>query len=119
MLASTPPCPHSLWTVFHCRASDIVEMGADVDPIEKLRLELRSIEAKAATLKAQIAEAEEAYRIPSPGSLVEDNPATQRRSVHNESWPLQPNEYQRYGRQMIMPEIGLEGWRVLVSCVRS
>jgi hypothetical protein len=94
-------------------------MGADADPIEKVRLELRSVETKAATLKAQIAEAEEAYRIPSPSSLAEDNAATQQRSLHNASWPLQPSEYQRYGRQMIMPEIGLEGWRVPVSCVRS
>ena len=25
-------------------------------------------------------------------------------------WPLQSEEYTRYGRQLIMPEIGLEGW---------
>lgn len=24
-------------------------------------------------------------------------------------WPLEPNEYKRYGRQLIMPEIGLKG----------
>lgn len=24
-------------------------------------------------------------------------------------WPLDPNEYKRYGRQLIMPEIGLQG----------
>ncbi|KAF2853572.1 hypothetical protein T440DRAFT_390463 [Plenodomus tracheiphilus IPT5] len=24
-------------------------------------------------------------------------------------WPLEPNEYKRYGRQLIMPEIGLQG----------
>ena len=25
------------------------------------------------------------------------------------AWPLDAEEYQRYGRQMIMPEIGLQG----------
>jgi adenylyltransferase/sulfurtransferase len=25
-------------------------------------------------------------------------------------WPLEKNEYKRYGRQLIMPEIGLRGW---------
>jgi adenylyltransferase/sulfurtransferase len=24
-------------------------------------------------------------------------------------WPLEPNEYKRYGRQLIMPEVGLQG----------
>lgn len=30
-------------------------------------------------------------------------PASKRR------WPLEPNEYKRYGRQLIMPEVGLQG----------
>jgi adenylyltransferase/sulfurtransferase len=25
-------------------------------------------------------------------------------------WPLEKNEYKRYGRQLIMPEVGLRGW---------
>jgi adenylyltransferase/sulfurtransferase len=28
-------------------------------------------------------------------------------------WPLQKNEYRRYGRQLIMPEIGLQGYYAL------
>ena len=34
-------------------------------------------------------------------------------------WPLHPEEYKRYGRQMIMPEIGLEGWLACVQRVVS
>jgi hypothetical protein len=28
---------------------------------------------------------------------------------HAQKWPLEQNEYKRYGRQLIMPEIGLQG----------
>lgn len=28
---------------------------------------------------------------------------------HEKRWPLEKHEYKRYGRQLIMPEIGLEG----------
>ncbi len=94
-------------------------METDEDRIERLRLQLRSIEAHAAVLKAQIAEAEEAHPDPSQDNLAEENAETRDYSVHNEPWPLQPGEYQRYGRQMIMPEIGLEGWLVPLSCVWS
>lgn len=93
-------------------------MGAEEDCIEELRLQLRTIEADAAALKAQIAEAE-AHRIPTQDKLAQEIAETQGCSVHNEPWPLQPGEYQRYGRQMIIPEIGLEGWLVTLSCVRS
>jgi adenylyltransferase/sulfurtransferase len=33
------------------------------------------------------------------GSIAEEAP----------TWPLEKNEYKRYGRQLIMPEIGLKG----------
>ena len=33
----------------------------------------------------------------------------QSRSSHSQQWPLAPEEYRRYGRQLIMPEIGLQG----------
>lgn len=29
---------------------------------------------------------------------------------HGTRWPLDKHEYKRYGRQLIMPEIGLQGW---------
>lgn len=29
--------------------------------------------------------------------------------VQEKKWPLEKNEYRRYGRQLIMPEIGLQG----------
>lgn len=30
-------------------------------------------------------------------------------STERRRWPLEPSEYKRYGRQLIMPEIGLQG----------
>jgi len=94
-------------------------MEADEGAIERLRDQLRSIEAKAAVLRAWIVEAEEARNRRPQANSVKDNAGTQEHSKHKEIWPLQPGEYQRYGRQMIMPEIGLEGWLVPLSCVWS
>ena len=34
------------------------------------------------------------------------------------NWPLDPEEYQRYGRQMIVPEVGLQGWPPLEQVPR-
>lgn len=34
----------------------------------------------------------------------------------NDDWPLSPDEYLRYGRQMIMPDWGLEGKLPGLSC---
>ena len=33
------------------------------------------------------------------------------------TWPLEAEEYIRYGRQMIMPEVGLQGEAYTVLCV--
>lgn len=32
-------------------------------------------------------------------------------------WPLEKNEYKRYGRQLIMPEIGLQGRQQALLCL--
>ena len=29
--------------------------------------------------------------------------------LHKHKWPLKAEEYQRYGRQMIVPSVGIEG----------
>ena len=47
-------------------------------------------------------------------SQPEEAPPSKRR------WPLEPNEYKRYGRQLIMPEVGLQGIAPMTSdAVRS
>lgn len=42
--------------------------------------------------------------------LEQQNPMPQQDNVSPKSrWPLEENEYKRYGRQLIMPEVGLKG----------
>ncbi|KAH6643062.1 hypothetical protein C7974DRAFT_386713 [Boeremia exigua] len=46
----------------------------------------------------------EVFAILDQGPLVAEN-----NTIEGRRWPLTPNEYRRYGRQLIMPEIGLQG----------
>jgi adenylyltransferase/sulfurtransferase len=42
--------------------------------------------------------------------LEQEDKAPEQGAPQNSSkWPLEKNEYKRYGRQLIMPEIGLQG----------
>lgn len=41
--------------------------------------------------------------------LDQEPPAANNSTAETGRWPLEPNEYKRYGRQLIMPEIGLQG----------
>lgn len=44
--------------------------------------------------------------------LGQSNQASQPDVQHEQArWPLESHEYKRYGRQLIMPEIGLQGQR--------
>jgi adenylyltransferase/sulfurtransferase len=43
-------------------------------------------------------------------AVLEQDAAEPEQGVEDNSrWPLEMNEYKRYGRQLIMPEIGLQG----------
>jgi hypothetical protein len=48
--------------------------------------------------------------------LAQDPSATSSSTTDAGRWPLEPNEYKRYGRQLIMPEIGLQGQFASVDC---
>jgi adenylyltransferase/sulfurtransferase len=41
--------------------------------------------------------------------LEQEPPAVNNSTDEGARWPLEPTEYRRYGRQLIMPEIGLQG----------
>lgn len=41
--------------------------------------------------------------------LDQESPAPSEKIAATGRWPLEPHEYKRYGRQLIMPEIGLQG----------
>ncbi|POR38506.1 Adenylyltransferase and sulfurtransferase uba4 [Tolypocladium paradoxum] len=65
-----------------------------MDKIDHLRREIAKRESELADLKSQLAVAESEYKA---GDEVKGWP-----------WPLQDHEYQRYGRQMIVPSFGLQ-----------
>ncbi|MCJ1432027.1 Urmylation protein [Xylographa pallens] len=79
-----------------------------------VRIQIESLESRLHELKRQLAELGEVAKVPNakPGTQPskrstqgspKPTPCTRR------PWPLNATEYTRYGRQMIMPEIGLHG----------
>lgn len=108
---------------------------ASVSIIESLRQQIASCETQLAELRRQLAEAEH-YQQPQRAQSHLRHTATSDPLTHDMSygihddfrsevfaalsqaedappptkrWPLDKTEYKRYGRQLIMPEIGLQG----------
>ena len=100
--------------------------------IGSLRRKIASCEAQLADLRQQLTEAEHIQKQQErTHTSASTDPLTHDMSYglhddfraevyaalsHNENeqpatrqWPLEPSEYKRYGRQLIMPEIGLQG----------
>jgi adenylyltransferase/sulfurtransferase len=120
---------------------------ASVSIIESLRQQIASCEAQLVDLRQQLAEAEH-YQQPHRAQdhlrhTANYDPLTHDMSygIHDDfrsevfaalsqaedpppptkRWPLDRSEYKRYGRQLIMPEIGLQGTLSCTfrrSCVR-
>jgi len=70
-----------------------IDDGSFLARVNALRAELAGIAIPDMNTKAQ--------RTPTEKEERETNP--------NWKWPLSPDDYKRYGRQLIMPEIGLRG----------
>ena len=66
-----------------------------MDELDRLRREIAKREIELADLKSQLALAESAKRRPEPEAPWK--------------WPLSRHEYNRYSRQMIVPNFGLQG----------
>ncbi|KAA6409112.1 MAG: molybdenum cofactor biosynthetic [Lasallia pustulata] len=77
-------------------------MSEAVDDLEHLRRKIAHLESQLGDLKRQLSAAENVANVVSP-----TNEPTPSSGVWK--WPLEAEEYKRYGRQMIMPEIGLQG----------
>ena len=106
--------------------------------IESLRQQIASCEATLQDLRQQLAEAEhnqrqqkflrkkslstdpldhdmnfgisDAFRSEIFAVLDHDEEPQEQNDIDmRKRWPLEKNEYRRYGRQLIMPEIGLQG----------
>lgn len=106
--------------LYHLDASIslLSEMGSqpsktatEQDNIDLLRAMLEQTRTLTATIEARIDHWEEKLQKKNAAASDTQQPVQNKPSV----WPLQPDEYQRYGRQMIMPEIGLEGWLTPLS----
>jgi adenylyltransferase/sulfurtransferase len=76
------------------------------DKCTSLRSEIAATEAQLAKLKRELQEAEESPRVSRPtnnGQPATSGPRPERK------WPLLEEEYRRYGRQMIVAQVGLQG----------
>lgn len=82
--------------------------------VETLRSQIIRLENQLAHLNVKLVEAEtSASAILHPGGssnsdITEKEAALSKFDEHGR-WPLDADEYKRYGRQLIMPEIGLKG----------
>lgn len=74
-------------------------MEAATSTAERLRLQISQIETELEALRAQLA-AVEAHEEPGDRAPGEGAPW---------SWPLAEPDYERYGRQLILPQLGLGG----------
>lgn len=66
---------------------------------EALRKQISETENSLRELKEQLAQIEARENVP----RVEDL------QTNDQKWPLSAEEYKRYGRQMIVPSIGIQG----------
>ncbi|KAI9728917.1 MAG: Urmylation protein [Chrysothrix sp. TS-e1954] len=76
------------------------------------------LQARVAALEAQLEEtrdALDAIRRPSKRPHDAAVPSTHNATTFSQQqkWPLSQNEYTRYGRQLVLPEVGLRGHRLL------
>jgi adenylyltransferase/sulfurtransferase len=69
---------------------------------EALRAQIIATEIQLGNLKKQLAEVEAKEPNSKNDWEVQEN-------SHGSKWPLSQEEYKRYGRQMIVPNIGIQG----------
>ena len=73
----------------------------DPSSTEALRNQIQALEEQLHVLKQKLSDAEQ----PTPLE-----PHTHREpQLPSTTWPLEPDEYKRYGRQLILPNIGRAG----------
>ena len=80
--------------------------------VETLRSQIIRLENQLADLKIKLLQVEEEISAPTHLNSKPDNMIQQTAISKLEEygrWPLDTDEYKRYGRQLIMPEIGLKG----------
>ena len=99
----------------------VVEMLDNEKKTQELHSQINALEIRLEELKRQL-------RVTKNGIDVSSNPSTEAQCKRSEdspavltdrnwNWPLEMVEYQRYGRQMIMPEIGLHGGQLCCNMI--
>lgn len=83
-----------------------------------LRAQIAATEAQLAGLKRDLVNAEEAAAANSEIAKAAANTAATPNSGTTR-WPLLQEEYRRYGRQMIIPQVGIEGKYLICDKVKS
>ncbi|KAF2964323.1 hypothetical protein GQX73_g9245 [Xylaria multiplex] len=76
--------------------------------IERLKAQISETEVELQQLKAQLARLEALLSLPSPSSEAQANDQPTE-SSRKWTWPLEEEEYTRYGRQLILPSVGIRG----------
>ncbi|KAI0456532.1 adenylyltransferase [Xylaria acuta] len=79
--------------------------------IERLKVQISKTEEELHQLKSQLAELEASPPTPAPEPSEEAQVQGQPTGVshHEWKWPLKEEEYARYGRQLILPSVGIQG----------
>ncbi|KAI1747962.1 adenylyltransferase [Xylaria castorea] len=92
-------------------------MDTVIDKMERLKAQISKTEEELQQLKTQLAELEEASQqqptttpAPAPSEAQQVQDLEQATGVSQEwKWPLKEEEYARYGRQLILPSVGIRG----------
>lgn len=111
--------------------ASVTSMASIDQVVDSLRQRVSDCEARLRSLKHQLAEAVAQARSSNPPGASSDPPSLSLGNNSPESlqeepcpvpiqlqlarqrWPLNKDEYKRYGRQLIMPEVGLQGQLLL------
>ena len=86
-------------------------MDAVSESAETLRCQIAAAEEELKILKEKLAALEDSNYQKSLEPASHDFPPREEKesTVPSRKWPLSSEEYMRYGRQMIIPNIGLQG----------
>lgn len=124
------PLRSALAFTFVCIQTEaLVSMARNDEELQILRKEILHHEKEVAVLKSRLSQAE-TLGLPKDDAAVPNGctvtppdsaalAADQSGITSTWSWPLSREEYKRYGRQMITPEIGLEGKRTVAVTALS
>lgn len=90
-------------------SSHLTTMESANASAEALKRQIEATEAELSKLRAQLAQVEAGCATQSTSNLSINAPPGFVAQDAEKKWPLLPEEYKRYGRQMIVPSIGIKG----------